>query len=40
METKWQSCPMCDSSEIKRVKRTLTFDTKNGKVKVSNLTFY
>jgi len=39
METKWQTCPMCDSSEIKRVKRTLIFNTKKGKVKVPNLVF-
>jgi len=37
MESKWKSCPMCDSSKIKRVKRTLTFNTKHGKVKVPNL---
>ncbi len=30
---------MCDSSEIKRVKKTLTFSTKHGKVKVPNLFF-
>ena len=39
MESKWKSCPMCDSSGIKRVKRTLTFNTKHGKVKVPNLVF-
>ena len=39
MECKWKSCPMCNSSEIKRVKRTLAFDTKHGKVKVPNLFF-
>ena len=39
MESKWKSCPICDSSEIKRVKNTLTFNTKHGKVKVPNLFF-
>jgi YgiT-type zinc finger domain-containing protein len=39
MESKWKSCPVCDSSEIKRIKKTLTFHTKHGKVKVPNLLF-
>ena len=39
MESEWKSCPICDSSGIKRVKRTLTFNTKHGKVKVPNLVF-
>ncbi len=30
---------MCGNIKIKRVKKTLTFNTKKGKVKVSNLVF-
>lgn len=39
MKSKWDSCPMCGSIKIKRVKKTLTFNTKKGKVKVPNLEF-
>lgn len=31
---------MCGCIKIKRVKKTLTFNTKKGKVKVPNLEFY
>lgn len=39
MKSKWDSCPMCGSIKIKRVKKTLTFNIKKGKVKVPNLEF-
>lgn len=39
MKSKWESCPMCGSIRINRVKKTLTFNTKKGKVKVPNLEF-
>ncbi len=35
-----KSCPICDSSGIKLVRRTLTFNTKHGKVKALNLLFH
>ncbi len=40
MESRWKSCPICDSSGIKRVRRTLTFNTKHGKVEALNLVFH
>ncbi len=39
MKSKWDFCPVCGSAKIKCVKKTLTFNTKNGKVKVPNLIF-
>ncbi len=39
MKSKWDSCPACGSTKIKCVKKTLTFNTKKGEVKVPNLVF-
>ncbi len=39
MKSKWDSCPICGSIKMKRVKKTLTFNTKKRKVKVPNLEF-
>ncbi len=39
MKSKWHSCPACGSEKIKGVKKTLTFNTKKGEVKVPNLVF-
>ncbi len=39
MKSKWNSCPMCGSVKIKRVKKTLNFKIKNKMIKVPNLVF-
>ena len=40
MESRWKSCPICESSSYSFNSRTITFNTKHGKVKALNLVFH